>query len=158
NPTASSGLPVSLSASGNCTVTTPSPGTVHITGAGSCTITASQAGNANFNAAANVPQSFSIAKADQTITFGPLANKTFGDPDVNITATALSGLSVSFTATSNCTVSRNTVHLTGAGACTITASQAGNANFNAAPDVPQSFNIAKANQTITFNALANKTF
>ena len=31
--TATSGLPVSFAASGNCTVTSPSPGTVHITGA-----------------------------------------------------------------------------------------------------------------------------
>jgi hypothetical protein len=39
---ASSGLPATLAAVGNCTVTSPSPGTVHITGVGSCTITASQ--------------------------------------------------------------------------------------------------------------------
>src|SRR5437016_2967215 len=153
--TASSGLPVSFTATGNCTV---SGNTVHLTGAGSCTITAAQAGNANFNAATDVPQSFNIAKANQTITFNALANKTFGDPDFNVSATASSGLPVSFTATGNCTISGNTVHLTGAGSCTITASQPGNANFNAATDVPQSFNIAKANQTITFGALANKTF
>src|SRR5438094_6959186 len=158
NPTASSGLPVSLSASGNCTVTSPAPGTVHLTGAGSCTITASQAGDANFNAAPNVSQTFSIAKANQTITFNALANKTFGDADFNVSATASSGLPVSFTATGNCSIAGNTVHITGAGSCTITASQSGNANFNAATDVPQSFNIAKANQTITFNALLNKTF
>src|SRR5207237_6384139 len=119
---------------------------------------ASQPGNANFNAAAEVPQTFNVAKANQTITFNALANKTFGDADFNVSATASSGLSVSFTATGNCTIAGNTVHLTGAGSCTITASQGGNANFNAATDVPQTFNIAKANQTITFNALANKTF
>ena len=153
--TASSGLTVSFAASGNCTI---SSNTVHLTGAGSCTITASQAGNPNFNAAANVSQTFTIAKANQTITFGPLANKTFGDPDFNVSATASSGLTVSFAASGNCTISSNTVHLTGAGSCTITASQAGNANFNAATNVSQSFTIAKANQTITFGALANKTF
>ena len=70
NATASSGLPVSLSASGQCTVTSPSPGTVHLTGAGSCTITASQAGNATYNPAPSVSQSFKINKANQTITFG----------------------------------------------------------------------------------------
>src|SRR5439155_22937704 len=45
---ASSGLTVAFSASGNCTV---SGGTVHITGAGSCTISASQAGNNNYKPA-----------------------------------------------------------------------------------------------------------
>src|SRR5262249_48923134 len=45
NATASSGLPVSFSASGNCTVT---GSTVDIQAAGSCTITASQAGDATW--------------------------------------------------------------------------------------------------------------
>src|ERR687885_567282 len=75
---------------------------------------------------------------------------TFGDADFGVSATASSGLSVSFGATGNCTVTGSTVHITGAGSCTITASQPGDANYNAAPDVMQSFNIAKANQTITF--------
>src|SRR5262249_12811270 len=159
--TATSGLPVSFGAVGNCTVTTPSPGTVHLTGAGSCTITASQAGNSNYNPAPNVPQSFTIAKSSQTITFGALANKTFGDPDFTVSATASSGLPVSFAGGGDCTVtspSPGTVHLTGAGSCTITASQAGNSNYNPAPNVPQSFTISKANQSITFGALVSKTF
>src|SRR5437764_2128066 len=128
--------------SGNSTV---SGSTVHLTGAGSCTITASQGGNDNYNAAPNLSRTFTIAKANQTITFGALANKTFGDPDFNVSATASSGLPVSFAASGNCTVSGNTVHLTGAGSCTITASQAGDANYNAAANVPQTFTIAKAN-------------
>src|SRR5438128_9529297 len=158
---ASSGLPVSFSASGQCTVTSPSPGTVHITGAGSCTITASQAGNSTYNPAPDVPQSFSIAKANQTITFGPIANKTFGDPDFLVNPTASSGLPVSLMASGQCTVttpSPGTVHITGGGSCTITASQGGDSNYNPAPNVPQTFSIAKANQTITFGAISNKTF
>src|SRR5213078_4811663 len=149
NPTASSGLPVSLSASGNCTVTTPAPGTVHITGAGSCTITAAQAGNANFNAATNVSQSFNIGKADQFITLDAIPNQTFGNPDFNVYAAASSGLIVNLVAIGNCTVSGSTIHPTGAGSCTITASQGGNDNYNAAPDLHRTFSIAKANQTIT---------
>jgi hypothetical protein len=139
--TATSGLTVSFDATGKCTV---SGNTVHITGAGSCTITASQSGNANYNAAPNAPQGFTIAKASQTITFGALSNKTFGNPDFSVGATASSGLAVSFGATGNCTISGATVHITGAGSCTITASQAGDTNYNAASGVSQSFNIAKA--------------
>jgi hypothetical protein len=139
--TASSGLAVTFAASGTCTVT---GSTVHITAAGSCTITASQAGNASYAAAPDVPQSFTIAKSNQTITFGSLSNKTFGDPDFTVSATASSGLAVSFGASGNCTVSTSTVHITGAGSCTITASQVGNSNYNAAPNVPQSFTISKA--------------
>src|SRR5437016_5521016 len=39
--------------------------------------------------------SLSNIKANQTITFGALANKTFGDPDFPVSATATSGLPVS---------------------------------------------------------------
>jgi len=142
-------------------MTSPSPGTAHITGVGSCTITASQAGDGSYNPAANVPQGFTINKANQTITFAALATKTFGDPDFAVSATASSGLAVSLTASGNCTVtssSPGTAHISGAGSCTITASQAGDANYNPATSVPQGFIINKANQTIAFGALANKTF
>jgi hypothetical protein len=138
---ASSGLAASFAASGNCTV---SVATVHLTGAGSCTVTASQAGDANYNPAPDVSQSFAIAKASQTIAFGSLANKTYGAPDFSVSAAASSGLAASFAASGNCTLSGAIVHLTGVGACTVTASQPGNANYNAAPDASRSFSIARA--------------
>ena len=101
-----------------------------------------QAGDGNYNAATQVTESVTAQKANQTITFGALANKTFGDPDFSVSATASSGLSVSFAATGQCTVTGATVHITGAGSCTITASQGGDTNYNPATDVPQSFNVA----------------
>ncbi len=58
-----------------------------------------------------------------------------------MSATASSGLPVSFSATGSCTVSGNTVTITATGTCTITASQGGNSNFNPAPAVAQTFNI-----------------
>jgi hypothetical protein len=138
---ASSGLSVSFAASGSCSL---SGGTMHVVGAGSCTVTASQPGDANYNAAANVSQSFAIAKANQTIRFDPLANKTDGAPDFAVSATASSSLAVSFVGSGSCTVSVTRVHLTSAGSCRVTASQQGDANYNAAADVSQSFAIARA--------------
>ena len=82
-----------------------------------------------------------VGKADQTITFGALENRVLGDPDFSVNATASSGLGVSFAATGQCTLTGNTVHVTGAGSCTITASQAGDNTFNPAPDVQQGFTI-----------------
>jgi hypothetical protein len=134
--TASSGLPVSFAASGNCSVT---GATVHITGAGSCTITASQPGNAAFDPAPNVAEAFSIAKSGQTISFGSLPNKGYGDSDFTANATASSGLTVSFAASGACTVSGATIHLTRTGSCTIAASQPGNANYEAGTTRSQSF-------------------
>jgi hypothetical protein len=85
-----------------------------------------------------------IVPLNQTITFGPLANKTYGDPDFSVSGTASSGLAVSFAASGNCTVSGATVHLTGAGSCAVTASQAGNVSYNPAPNVSRTFSIAPA--------------
>jgi hypothetical protein len=143
--TASSGLPVTFAATGNCTV---SGTTVHLTGAGSCTVTASQAGDARFNPAADVSQTFAIAKAAQAITLGRIAKKTFGDPDFTVRATASSGLAVSLAAKGKCTVSGARVHLTGPGSCTITASQPGDENYEAANDVPRTFSVARPPCTV----------
>src|SRR5205823_9552149 len=113
-----------------------------------------QAGNGNYTAAADVPQSFNIAQASHAITSGALSGKTFGDADFTISATASSNLPVTFTASGNATVVGNTVHITGAGSATITAHQTSEERRVAADDVPQSFNIAQASQTITFGALS----
>ena len=75
-----SGNPVTFTAVGNCTSGGTNGATITITGAGSCTVTANQAGNANYNAATAVPQTFSIAKASQTITFGALGARRLGMP------------------------------------------------------------------------------
>ncbi|MCX9074469.1 MAG: MBG domain-containing protein [Candidatus Methanoperedens sp.] len=95
-----------------------------------------------------------VGKIDQNIIFDGLPDKTYGDSAFTVSATASSGLPVSFTASGQCTVSGNIVTLTGAGSCTITASQPGKDNYNAAPSVDQTFNIAKAAATITLSDLA----
>ncbi len=81
------------------------------------------------------------ATIPQTITFGALPNKKPTDPPFTVTATASSGLAVTFSSAGQCTVSGSTVTLEGAGSCTITAHQAGNANYAPAPNVSQSFSI-----------------
>jgi uncharacterized repeat protein (TIGR03803 family) len=157
--TASSGLPVSYTSS-TPSVATVSGSTVTIVGSGTTTITASQGGDANFNAANSVPRNINVSRLSQTITFGALASKTFGDANFNLTATASSGLAVSYTSsnTSVAVISGSTVFIVGTGSTNITASQAGNATYNGAPQVSQSLTINKADQTITFNALADQYF
>lgn len=83
-------------------------------------------------------------KNTQTINFGALGNKTFGNADFAISASASSGLAVSFSSQtpSVCSVAGTSVHLVAAGTCTIRASQAGNAAYSAATDVDQSFTIS----------------
>jgi len=87
---------------------------------------------------------FVINQASQTITFNALSNKSLGDADFVVSASASSGLTVSFTSQtpSVCTVSTATVHLVAMGTCTIRASQAGNSNYTAATPVDQSFSVS----------------
>ena len=56
-----------------------------------------------------------VLSGNQTIAFGPLAGKTYGEPDFAVAATASSGLPVTFTATGNCEVTEGIVRITGAG-------------------------------------------
>ena len=83
---------------------------------------------------------FHYIKRGQTITFEPLTDKP-GGPPFKVSATASSGLPVRFSASGSCTVSDDTVTLTGPGTCKITASQSGDANYFRAPDVSRSFQV-----------------
>ena len=84
-----------------------------------------------------------MPKLHQGITFDALADKTFGDPDFALFATASSGLSVSYAASGNCTVAGNTVHLTGDRELHDHApNQAGDSELQPAPSAEQSFAIA----------------
>jgi len=57
--------------------------------------------------------------ASQTITFGPLSDKTYGNPTFTVSATASSLLPVTmFTSTGDCSVSGSTVTITGADSVT----------------------------------------
>jgi hypothetical protein len=157
NPTASSGLPVTLT-SGTPGVCTVAATTVTLAAAGACTLTANQAGDAGHNPAAPVTRTFTVAKASQTINFAAPANKTYGDAPFAIHPTATSGLPVSVASNTPavCTIAANTVSIVAAGACTLVASQGGNSNYLAAANVSRTFTAAKANQTISFGALANR--
>ena len=150
--TAGSGLGVSFTST-TPTVCTVSGTTVTLVHAGVCTIDADQAGNGDWNAALQVVQSFSIAKGNQSITFGALGGVRMDQGPVTLGATASSGLGVTYgsTTTTVCSVSGSSVTLLHVGTCTINANQGGNSDWNAATQVTQSFSIAKGNQTITFN-------
>jgi uncharacterized protein (TIGR03437 family) len=157
--TASSGLAVSFTST-TLPVCTVSGATLTLVSAGTCTIQASQAGNGTYAPAAPVTQSFTVTPKSQTIAFAALANKTIGTMPFTVTATASSGLAISFASTTLpvCTVSGATVTLVSAGTCTIQASQAGNTNYSAATAVNQSFTVTPGSQTITFGALTSQAY
>jgi hypothetical protein len=154
---ASSGLPVAFSAapssSGVCTV---AGATVSFVGSGTCVVRADQAGSAEYEPVPQVSQSFAVGLGSQTIGFtsSPPSGAMVGGAAYSVTANASSGLPVAFSAGAGssgvCTVSGSTVTFVSAGMCTIDADQAGDASYSAAPQVQQTFSIAKGSQTITF--------
>ncbi|MEP7337334.1 MAG: SdiA-regulated domain-containing protein, partial [Acidobacteriota bacterium] len=120
---------------------------------GNETVTLTLGDTGSYDVGANSTATVTIVDTPtQTITFNQPPNKTFGDAPFAVAATASSGLPVSFAASGNCTVNGTVVTLTGAGTCTITASQAGNADFTPAPDVSRTFSIVKAETTTTIIA------
>src|SRR6185503_12204546 len=71
---------------------------------------------------------FTITQASQTITFGALAGRTYGDAPFTVSATGgASGNPVTFAASGACTAggtNGTTITVVAAGSCTVTASQA----------------------------------
>ena len=143
--TTSSGLTLTY-VSSDPLVATVSGSTVTIVGAGTTTITASQAGDVNYGAATDIPQVLVVNKANQSITFGTLTTKTFGDPSFTLGATSSSALGIIYSSsnTAVATISGNAVTIVGAGTTNITASQPGNGNYNAATNVVQSLLVLPA--------------
>ena len=111
-------------------------------------LTATAAGMSSGDSAA-----FDVTKRSQTISFAPLPDRRYGDAPFAVGATASSGLPVTFAANGDCTVSGGTVTIAGAGVCTVTASQAGSDLYDQALEVAQTFDIAKAAQTIVMRQL-----
>ncbi len=91
-----------------------------------------------------------VAKADQTITFDALPTKTYGDARFTINASASSELKVAFSSDNSnvATLSGDTITIHGPGQATITASQAGNSNYNAAPIQTQVFSVNPSIPTV----------
>jgi len=137
--TASSGLSVSFSSS-TTSVCTVSGSTATLLAAGTCTIVASQPGNSVYSAATPVTQSFTVTATlkSQVITFNAIPAQILGRR-LTLSATASSGLAVSFSIVQNgtCSISGNVVTFTNIGTCGVTANQAGNSVYAAAPAVKQ---------------------
>ena len=163
--TATSGDTVVIT-SATTTVCTISSGVVSFLTANTCTLNFNDAGNSNYGAATQRTQSFSVAKANQTITFTSTASSPTVGGTYTVTATGgASGNQVTFsidaTTTGACTSSGTngaTITFLTTGNCTIDANQAGNANYNAAALAQQTVTgVAKANQTITFTSTASSS-
>ncbi|MCF6130411.1 lamin tail domain-containing protein, partial [Flavobacterium sp. AS60] len=131
------------------------PSTTKPTVVGTYKVVADVAADTNYLAASSVDYTFDITKANQVITGLPSTDtRIFGAANYNLTATAPGG-AVTYSITPPSSVASVTsggeVTIGTVGVTTITASQAGNSNYNAAPDVTQTL-------TVTYPVLAGWSF
>jgi len=121
------------------------------------TITAGYAGNGTFNASTNTCD-VTITQGWQVITFRPIADQV-STAILGLQATASSGLPVTFAVASGpATISNGTnLSFSGTGVVAIVASQAGNAKFNPAPDVTNTFAVRAQFALTVFSDLGTGT-
>jgi hypothetical protein len=100
------------------------------------------------NASGSANQTFilTVQKALQTINFPGPASQPFSATPIPLSATATSGLTVSFSSLTPavCAVSGASLVMVSAGTCNVAADQAGDANYTAAPTVTRSLTISVA--------------
>ena len=149
--TATSGLTVTFS-SQTASVCTVSGTVVTALQLGTCTIAADQAGNSFWLAATTVTRSVTVNTAGagggtqpQTITFDAIPDRGLFDGSFAASATASSGLTVTFASqtTNVCRVNGRTIVPVASGVCTLVASQVGDATYAAAQNVGRSFNVTQ---------------
>jgi cytochrome c oxidase assembly protein Cox11 len=96
---------------------------------------------------------------DQTITFDALPVKTMADTTFHLTATASSGLSVSYTSSDEtvATITDSAVTIVGAGTTAITAIQSGSNKYQAAPTVTRKLVVNKVTQSVTIDPIDDQS-
>jgi hypothetical protein len=119
------------------------PSATKPTNFGSYTANATVAADTNYEAATSADFNFSIAKADQTITLAATDSKVIGAANYTLALNSSVGLAISYTSSNIgvASITGNIVTLVGAGTTTITASQAGDDNYNAATTAIQILTI-----------------
>jgi hypothetical protein len=90
-----------------------------------------------------------LLQCPQSITFNGLPNVTYGISPITLGATASSDLAVSYGVTGPATANGSTLTIEGAGQVSVTASQAGTANYLPATPMTQSFTVSPAVLTVT---------
>ncbi|WP_316790812.1 MBG domain-containing protein [Pedobacter frigoris] len=92
-----------------------------------------------------------VGKLSQGITLAATGTAQYGDADIDLAATASSGLGVTYTSGDPgvATIVNGKVHILSAGIVTIYANQSGNTAYNAAPQAQQVLTINKLPLIIT---------
>lgn len=163
NLSALGAVPAATSNANICTATIGDNGALRITpiAKGKCVVTIQAPATPGYTAAPAKVFNFTVLGVSQTITFADPVDRAWSNESFTLPVTAGSNLPVSVTSTTPliCNVVDRDVTMLKSGVCTLKATQAGSAAFEAATPVTQSFTITKANRsanlTATIQSLAN---
>ena len=133
--------------------------TVTLTGAGTVSLQASQAASTSYSNGTQTA-SFTVVMETQTISFpAPASPVNLSVGTVALSATASSGLPVTFSVVSGPgTISGSTVSITGVGTVVVAANQAGNGNYLAAGQVTRTIVVNKGLPVVVIAASQNPIF
>jgi hypothetical protein len=153
NATASSSLPITYVIS-NTNIATVSSSTVSLLAGGTTTVTATQLGDSTYAAATAVLQNLTViddSLQPQSISWSQdLSSVAFTAIDVNMTASATSGMTITYTSSDESivkVVNGTFLQLIGGGTAVVSASQPGNPVWQAA-SMDKNVTIVKINQVI----------
>ena len=121
-----------------------------IRGLGSISITVNRSGDELYNDAIPATKTISIMQ-EQSITFATLVPQTYGDNPMVLSASATSGLDVSYISSNSdiVNITGNTATILRAGEVNITANQTGNIYFYPSESIVHGLTIHKKSQSIT---------
>jgi hypothetical protein len=124
---------------------------------GADSVTATYQGNGVYGSVGTDPLVITVEKAKQTISALHLPSSiTYGARPISLVGSATSGLPVTFTATGPASLDGDKLTITGAGTAIVTAHQAGNADYDAAPEVSAAIKIDKAKPEVQLKSSASK--
>ena len=148
---------VSYSVTGaSCSITS---GTLSKSSAGDCSVTATMAGNGNYEPVSSLATTVTFGQAAQSALTVTSTSGTYGSALTLTTSGGTTGGSVTYVATgTGCLISTGALSKSSAGDCSVTATMAGNSDYNAVSSSATTVTFAKANQSALTLASTTGTY
>jgi len=129
----------------SCSITS---GALSMSSAGDCSVTATMAGNGNYEPVSSLATTVTFGQAAQSALTVTSTSGTYGSALTLTTSGGTTGGSVTYVATgTGCSISTGALSKSSAGDCSVTATMAGNSDYNAVSSSATTVTFAKAVQS-----------
>jgi hypothetical protein len=142
----------SLTTRSACAISAADPGVVLMQHAGICVVRIDHAASTDWEATTTTSGQVPVSRAPQEITWTGKPTAGAAGDVVTLTATASSGLPVSYETDGVCRVSGTTLSMPTAGPCMVVALQTGDDDHNGAKAVSTQFTVAARSTSVSIDA------